>query len=234
MKQLTISGLTIDVVRKPIKNLHLGVYPPDGRVRVASPLHLSDDSIRLFVISKLPWIRKQQDQFAHQPRQTEREYIRRESHYVWGQRYLLNVIEHKAAPRIELRSKAYLDLYIRPGTPETVRRHVLTEWYRDQIKDRIPDLIVKWEPLMNVSVAEWGVKQMRTKWGTCNIDARRIWLNLELAQKPVDCLEYIVVHEMTHLLERHHNEHFRALLTQFLPNWQRIRDELNMSVLSAY
>lgn len=231
MTQLTVGELTIDVVRKAIKNLHLGVYPPDGRVRVASPLHLSDDSVRLFVTSKIPWIRKQRAQFAAQERQSEREYVRRESHYVWGQRYLLNVIEHSGPPRVELGRKTYLDLYVRPGTSEATRRRILADWYRDQLKAVIPDLIAKWEPIMGVEVAEWGVKQMKTKWGTCNISARRIWLNLELAKKPPHCLEYIVVHEMTHLLERNHTDRFRALLDGFLPHWQRTRDELNAFVL---
>lgn len=231
MSQLIVSDLTVDVVRKRIKNLHLGVYPPDGRIRVATPLSLTDDSVRLFVISKIPWIRKQQAKFASQARQGEREYIRRESHYVWGQRYLLNVIEHNAPPKVELRSKTYLDLYVRPVTNETTRRIVLTEWYRDLLKSQIPSLIEKWESIMDVKVDDWGVKQMKTKWGTCNIAQGRIWLNLELAKKPEHCLEYIVVHEMTHLLERNHNDRFRALLDQFMPNWQAIRDELNEFVL---
>lgn len=231
MIQLTVGELTIDVVRKRIKNLHLGVYPPDGRVRVATPLSLSDDSVRLFVVSKIPWIRKQQAKFAGQARQTEREYIRRESHYVWGQRYLLNVIEQSAPPRIELRSKTYLDLYVRPGTSEMSRRSVLTEWYRDQLKAQISPLIEKWEPVMQVRVGDWGVKQMKTKWGTCNIAKSRIWLNLELAKKPEHCLEYIVVHEMTHLLERNHNNRYKALLDQFIPNWRVIREELNAFIL---
>jgi predicted metal-dependent hydrolase len=234
MKQFTLGDITIDVVRKSIKNLHLGVYPPDGRVRVASPIKLSDESIRLYVATKLPWIRKQQAQFAAQERQPEREYVRRESHYVWGQRYLLNVIEQGGAHRVELRSKTYLDMYVRPGTCETARKQLLNDWYREQLKAHIPDLIAKWEPVMDVTVDDWGVKQMKTKWGTCTIEARRIWLNLELAKKPLHCLEYIVVHEMTHLLERHHNDRFRALLTQYLPTWQRTRDELNTLMLSAY
>lgn len=231
MIQLTVGELTIDVVRKRIKNLHLGVYPPDGRVRVATPLSLSDDSVRLFVVSKIPWIRKQQAKFAGQARQTGREYVRRESHYIWGQRYLLNVVEHNAPPRVELRSKTHLDLYVRPGTSEAGRRNVLTEWYRDQLKAQIPALIKKWEPIMDVTVSEWGVKRMKTKWGTCNIAESRIWLNLELAKKPLHCLEYIIVHEMTHLLERNHNERFKTLVDQFIPNWRVVREELNAFIL---
>lgn len=163
MSQLLIGDLTVDIVRKSIKNLHLGVYPPDGRVRVATPLGLSDDSVRLFVVAKLPWIRRQQAKFAGQARQTGRAYSRRESHYVWGQRYLLNVIEYPALPRVELRNKIWLDVYVRPGTGESGRETVLREWYRDQIKERIPALIEKWETIMGVTVAEWGVKQMKTK-----------------------------------------------------------------------
>lgn len=231
MTQFTVGEFTVDVVRKGIKNLHLGVYPPDGRVRVATPLSLSDDSVRLFVVSKIPWIRKQQAKFAGQARQTEREYVRWESHYVWGQRYLLNIIEHNAPPHIKLRSKTYLDLYVRPGSTEASRRSVLIEWYRDQLKAQIPALIEKWMPVMGVTVLEWGVKQMKTKWGTCNIAKSRIWLNLELAKKPEYCLEYIVVHEMTHLLERNHNDYYKALLDQFMPNWRVVREELNAFVL---
>ncbi len=230
MNQLLIGDLTVDIVRKSIKNLHLGVYPPDGRVRVATPLSVTDDSVRLFVIAKMPWIRRQQSKFADQARQTDRIYVRRESHYVWGQRYLLNTIDHMASPRIELRGTR-LDLYARPNLGEAGRRRVLTAWYREQLKDRLPDLLSKWEPIMGVTVTEWGVKQMKTKWGTCNVDAGRIWLNLELAKKPLPCLEYVVVHEMTHLLERNHTPRFRALLDEFIPNWRTVREELNTFIL---
>lgn len=231
MSQLTVADLTVDVVRKRIKNLHLAVYAPDGRVRVATPLTLSDESIRLYVLAKLTWIRRQQAKFEGQARQSEREYVQRESHYVWGQRYLLQIIEHNAPPRIERPGPQRLTMHVRPGTNEAQRRNILSKWYRGELKAQVPTLIAKWEPIMGVSVADWGVKQMKTKWGTCNIDARRIWLNLELAKKPLPCLEYIIVHEMAHLLERHHNDRFRTLLDQFIPNWRTVREELNAFVL---
>lgn len=231
MNQLTVSDLTIDVIRKNIKNLHLAVYPPDGRIRIATPLTVSEESVRLFVVSKISWIRKQQAKYASQARQSEREYVRRESHYLWGQRYLLQVIEQDAPPRIELRSKTFLDLYVRPNTSAVSRRAIITGWYRDQLKKSIPNLIEKWEPIMDVEVKKWGIRHMKTKWGTCDIDKNHILLNLELVKKPERCLEYIIVHEMTHLLERHHNAHFRFLLDTFMPDWQAVKNELNAFIL---
>lgn len=227
MHQITVSDITIDVERKDIKNMHLGVYPPGGRVRISTPLNIDDESVRLFVISKLSWIRKQQRLFKEQARQTEREYVSGESHYLWGERYLLNVIYQKGNPQVVLRNKTYIDLYVREGSGQVQRQRFMTEWYRKQLKEVIPELVEKWEDLIGVRVNDWGVKQMKTKWGTCNIEAGRIWLNLELAKKPERCLEYIIVHEMVHLLERNHNERFVALMDQFMPKWRTYRDELN-------
>lgn len=230
--QLQISGLTVDVVRKEIKNLHLGVYPPDGRVRVAAPLAVDDEAVRLAVIGKLGWIKRQQAQFAAQARQSNRQMVGGESHYFLGRRYRLRVHEHTGPGRIEVRNKSYIDLFVRPGTSVEQREQVLLRWYREQLRLLIPSLLAKWEPLMGVQVADWGIKRMKTKWGTCNIEARRIWLNLELVKKPVACLEYVIVHEMTHLLERHHNERFVALMDQHLPHWQAYRQELNAAPLA--
>ena len=227
MHQITVSDITIDVERKDIKNMHLGVYPPSGRVRVSTPINIDDEAVRLFIISKLSWIRKQQRLFKEQARQTEREFVSGESHYVWGERYLLNVIYQKGIPQVVLRNKTHIDLYIREGSEQAQRQRVMTEWYRKQLKEVIPGLIEKWEEVMGVKVNDWGVKQMKTKWGTCNIEAGRIWLNLELAKKPERCIEYIIVHEMVHLLERHHNDRFVALMDQFMPKWRTHRDELN-------
>lgn len=226
IEQLTISGLAIDVVRKDIKNLHLGVYPPHGHVRVAVPLYIDNEAVRLAIVSRLGWIKRQQAKFDKQPRISAREYITGESHFVQGRRYLLNVIYHSAAPKVILQHTT-LDLYVRDGSDAAKRQAVLQAWHRQQLKTQIPTLIAKWQPLMGVEVADWGVKQMKTRWGTCNIRDRRIWLALELAQKPSHCLEYVVVHEMTHLLERHHNDRFKAYMTKFLPNWQSIKNELN-------
>ena len=230
--QITVEGLVIDVVRKNIKNLHLGVYPPAGRIRVATPLHINDEAVRLFIISKLAWIKRHQAKYAGQERQSAREFISGESHYYQGHRYLLNVTYRNAPPAVNIRNNKIMDLFVRPGSDTAERERILTNWYRRQLKEAIPPLIAKWEPIMGVEVAEWGVKQMKTRWGTCNIRARRIWLNLELAKKPVHCLEYIVVHEMVHLLERLHNERFRAYMSRFLPLWEYYRDELNRAPLA--
>jgi predicted metal-dependent hydrolase len=229
--QIKVSGLVVDVVRKDIKNLHLGVYPPMGRVRVAAPLRVSDEAVRLAVISRLSWIKKQKTKFTTQSRQTLREYVSGESHYFQGRRYRLNVIYQSGTPRVSIRNKSTVDLYVREGSEREQREKVLLAWYRQQLKELIPALIAQWEPIIGVKVAQWYVKQMKTKWGTCNIEANRIWLNLELAKKSKQCLEYIVVHEMVHLLERHHNDHFIELMNKFMPQWRLHREDLNSSAL---
>ena len=223
---ITVSDINVQIVRKDIKNLHLGVYPPDGRVRVSAPLHVSDDNVRLAVISKLDWIKKQQAKFEAQPRQSRREMVSGESHYVWGRRYLLEVEERHGKHEVVIKNNRKLLLYVQPGTTRENRELVLNEWYRAQMKERIPDLIAKWEPVIGEEVGDWGVKKMKTKWGSCNAEARRIWLNLELAKKPPECLEYIFVHEMVHFLERHHNDNFRAYMDELLPQWKLSRDVL--------
>ena len=227
MKQMTISNIKIDVVRKDIKNIHLAVYPPTGRVRIAAPLRVNNDAIRLFAISKLGWIKRHQRKFEGQERISPREYKNRESHYFQGRRYLLNIIEADAPPKVVLKNKTYIDLYVRPKTPIAKRHEIMKEWYRQKLKEKIPPLIKKWEKKMDVLVNEFGVKKMKTKWGTCNRKAKRIWLNLELAKKPAQCLEYIVAHEMVHLLERNHNDRFISLMNEFMPKWKFYRDELN-------
>jgi predicted metal-dependent hydrolase len=231
MHQITVNGLVVDVVRKDIKNLHLAVYPPNGRVRVAAPLRVDDEAVRLAVISRLAWIKRQQARYEGQERQSAREYVSGESHYYQANRYLLNVVYHDAPPKVVVRNKTTLDLFVRAGSDTAQRERVLLAWYRKQLKHMIPPLIAKWEAIIGVEVADWGVKQMKTKWGSCNIEARRIWLNLELVKKPAHCLEYIVVHEMVHLLERHHNDRFIAYMDQFMPQWRFLRDELNKAPL---
>ena len=232
MHQITVNDLVVDVVRKDIKNMHLAVYPPDGRVRVSAPLLVDDEAVRLAVISKLAWIKRQQAMFEGQERQSAREYVYRESHYYWGDRYLLNVIYHDAPPKVIVRNKTTIDLFVRTGSDTAKREHALLAWYRQQLKEAIPPLIAKWEPIIGVDVADWRVKRMKTKWGTCTIEARRIWLNLELVKKPPRCLEYIIVHEMVHLLERHHNERFVAYMDKSMPQWRLLRDELNQAPLA--
>lgn len=229
--QITVDGLVVDIVRKDIKNLHLGVYPPGGRVRIAVPLRVNDEAVRLFTISKLSWIRRQQARFQEQERQSVREFISGESHYYQGRRYLLNVVERAGTPGANIRNNRTIDLFVRPGSDTSEHERVLTAWYRRQLKAEIAPLIEKWEKIIGVQVAAWGVKQMKTKWGTCMIKASRIWLNLELIKKPVYCLEYIIVHEMVHLLERHHNERFTIYMNRFMPLWQHYREELNRAPL---
>jgi predicted metal-dependent hydrolase len=220
------------VVRKAIKNLHLGVYPPHGRVRVAAPLAVSDQSVRLAVIGKLGWIRRKQARFESQPRQSKREMVSGESHYVWGRRYRLDVIECTGSPSVRLRNNNKLGLYVRPSTTLENRDATLHRWYRQLLRDEIPKLIAKWQPLLQTNVAAWGIKKMKTRWGTCNKTARRIWLNLELAKKSPSCLEYVLVHEMVHLLERRHNDRFREYMDRLMPLWRSYREELNRAPLS--
>ncbi len=226
MKRLKIGDIQIDVVQKNIKNIHLSVHPPTGRVRISAPLSMNLDTIRVYAISKLSWIRKHQRKFRDQDREAPREFINRESHYFKGKRYLLRVIEQDVAPKVVLKHR-HIDLYVRPGANLAKRKAIMDRWYRERLKEAIPPLIAKWEKKIKVHINEFGVKKMRTKWGSCNIAARRIWLNLELAKKPVECLEYIIVHEMVHLLERSHNDKFKSLMDKVMPKWRFYRDELN-------
>ena len=229
--QITVNGLVVDVVRKNIKNLHLAISPPFGRIRVAVPLRVNDEAVRLFTISRLAWIKRQQAKFQEQERQSAREIISGESHYYQGNRYRLNVVYREGVPGVNIHNNKTLDVFVRPGSDTGERERVLTNWYRRQLKGTITPLIAKWEAIIGVEVEEWGVKQMKTKWGTCNIEAGRIWLNLELIKKPAYCLEYIIVHEMIHLLERHHNERFLTYMNWFMPLWQHYREELNRAPL---
>lgn len=226
MALLQLGNISVDVVQKEIKNIHLSVYPPTGRVRISAPSRMDLDTIRVFAISKLGWIKRQQAKLKSQKREAPREYIARESHYYLGKRYLLKVIEHDAAPKIILKHGT-IDLHVRRNTPLEQRQAILNEWYRQRLKEVAPKYIEKWEKIMKVKVAEFGIKRMRTKWGTCTREAERIWLNLELAKKPLQCIEYIIVHEMVHLLERRHNERFIAHMDNFMPQWRLYKEELN-------
>lgn len=218
--------LIIEVERKAIKNIHLSVYPPNGKVRIAAPERMDIDTIRVFAINKLKWIKKQQEVFKNQERETKREFLDRESHYFQGKRYLLTIIEQEAKPKVIVKHSE-IELYIRPNTSTKKRKEIIDEWYREEMKKVIPKMLEKWENKIGVKTNEFGVKIMRTKWGTCNIEAKRIWLNLELAKKPLECLEYIVVHELVHLLERSHNAVFVKYMNEFMPKWRFYRDELN-------
>ena len=230
-EQIQLGGITIEVVRKAIKNVHLSVYPPAGRVRISAPEHLSLETIRVFAIAKLDWIKQQQAKRRAQARETPREFLERESHYLWGQRYLLQVIEREEVPAVTLRGNKMV-LQVRPQTDIAKRREILDSWYREQLKAALPSLISKWEPKLGVRVERFHVQRMKTRWGSCNAEARRIWLNLELIKKPVACLEYVLVHEMVHLHERHHDERFLAWMERLMPTWRLHRDELNRAPLA--
>lgn len=232
MNRIKVGGIDIDVVRKDIKNIHLAVYPPKGRVRIAAPVNTSDEAIRLFTLTKLEWIKRHQLKFHQQERVTPREYKQRESHYFLGKRYLLNVIDGSGPAKVVLKNIRTLELLIEPTAPTEKKHYALTKWYRQQLKRLIPPLVEKWESILQVKVNDVRIKQMKTKWGACNIKARRIWLNLELAKKPEQCLEYILVHEMVHLFERHHNQRFQLLMNRFLPNWEKVKKELNRLPIS--
>lgn len=224
--QIHLGEMAVDVVFKDIKNIHLSVYPPEGKVRISAPLRMNIDTIRVFAITKLAWIRQQQKKLREQNRETPREYLDRESHYVWGKRYLLKVTEYDAAPKIELNHNN-IHLQVRPATGQERKQAIIEEWYRETIKGVIHSLILKWEPIMGVKVERFFVRQMKTRWGSCSPAARSIRLNTDLAKKPPECLEYIIVHEMTHLLEPTHNNRFVSLMDHFLPKWRFYKDELN-------
>lgn len=229
---ITVAEIPIEIVRKNIKNIHLGVYPPEGNVRISVPAHITDDNVRLAVVNRLAWIKKRQEAFRKQPRQTEREYVSGESHYFQGKRYLLEVVESTGRPSVSITHNTRMLLKIAPETSQENRALVLSKWYRRQLKEVIHPILDKWLPLIGKEVTHWGVKKMKTKWGSCNIAERRIWINLELAKKPPECLEYIVVHELVHLHERHHNDNFKRLMDQFLPNWRHSRDLLKSEPLA--
>lgn len=224
--QIELGDITVDVVLKDIKNVHLSVYPPTGRVRISAPKRMNMDTIRVFAISKLAWIKQQQAKLREQERETPRDYVDRESHYVWGKRYLLTVIESDEPPSIELKHKRLL-LRVRPGADKEKRQALIEEWYRARLKESVPPLLARWQPLLGVRVERFFVQRMKTKWGSCNPRAQTIRLNTELAKKPAECLEYIVVHELVHLLEPTHNARFLAFMDHFMPNWQFHRQTLN-------
>jgi predicted metal-dependent hydrolase len=228
---LTVRGINIDVIYKDIKNLHIGVYPPVGRVRVAAPKRLDEEQIRLAVIQRLPWIKKQRRQLQDAARQSEREMVTGESHYIWGTRTRLKVIERPGHAHVEVDGDRLL-MYVPEGTDHEARVKLLQDWYRKQLRLAIPPLVAQWEPVVGRQVPRWSVRRMKTKWGSCNRETGHMWFNLELAKKHPLCLEYIIVHEMTHLLERHHGDRFTTLMDGFMSDWRARRDLLNDSPLA--
>lgn len=224
--EITLGDITVDVIRKDIKNLHLSVYPPTGRVRISAPARMKLETIRVYAVSKLGWIKKSQAKLRNQERESRREFTSRESHYFMGKRYLLKISETDAPQRVILRHRE-IEILVRKGANVEQRQKLLEDWYRRQLRDRADQHVSFWEKQMSLKVAEIGIRKMRTKWGSCNQYAKRIWLNLELAKKPKECLEYIVVHEMVHLIERNHGTRFIGLMDKFLPQWRQHKDELN-------
>lgn len=229
---INVRGISVEIVRKDIKNFYIGVHPPNGHVRVSAPLHFDEDAIRMAIITRLAWIRRKQAEFAKQERQLQREFVTGESHYFEGRRYRLDVIEQDCPPKVWLPNNTKIALSVRPGSDRAKRQAVMQRWYRQHLRVQLPPLLGKWEPKLGVSVNEVRIKRMKTLWGSCNIGAKRIWLNLELAKKPKSCLVYVLVHEMVHLLERHHNDRFRELMDKFLPQWRTYRDTLNRAPLA--
>lgn len=229
---MEINGIVVDVVRKNIKNLHLSICPPDGTVRVAVPNHLNDEAVRLAVISKIGWIKKNKIGFSEQSRQSARQIVTGESHYYFGRRYRLDVVFRPGMAEVRVRNKSVIELYVPEGTAFEKREKIMSEWLRAELKNVVPGLILKWESVTGLKVSDWRVKRMKTMWGSCNIGKKRIWLNLELAKKPIDCLEYIILHEMVHFLQRTHNTGFVAQMNHFMPHWRITRDNLNRAPLA--
>lgn len=228
--KIVIEDIVVDIIRKDIRNLHLRVRAPKGKVDVTVPYRMTEFTIRSFVMSKLAWIKNHRLRFKGQPDPIQLEYISGENHQFQGKSYLLNVIYFDSTPRVEIRNNTYMDLYVRPGSNQLQREKVINSWYRSQLKEQVPYLLEKWEYIIRVELNDWGIKKMKTRWGTCNQKDRRIWINLELAKKSVRCLEFIIAHELTHLLERRHNKHFMALMDKFMPEWRYYKEELNRTV----
>lgn len=224
--KINLGEIEAEVTFKAIKNVHLSVQPPLGRVRISAPIRMKLDTVRVFAISKLGWIKQQQRKLAAQERESSREYVNRESHYVWGKRVLLTVVERDLPPSVMVQMSK-MTLVVRPGTDRSQRHEILERWYREQVRMEVPRLIEKWEKSLGVKVEHFYIQRMKTRWGSCNPTTGSIRLNTDLAKKPLQCLEYIVLHEMMHLLEPTHNARFIALLDRHMPQWQERRELLN-------
>ncbi len=229
--QIQVAEIVADVEWKKIKNIHLTLYPPNADVHISAPQEMTEEAVRLFLLTKLPWIRRHMPQMQQHERQSAREYVSGENHYYKGQRYLLKVIYHNAPPKVEIQGNEYILLYVRTGASVEKRAEVLREWYRAELKQLLTTLIAKWEQTIGVEVKAWEVKQMKTLWGSCNHRTRHILFNLELIKKPTHCIEYVVVHELLHIINRLHDERFTQLLNRYYPNWQYVKNELNEFVV---
>lgn len=229
-KTMRISDIDVLVYKKDIKNFHLNVLPPDGKVRVSVPKTVSDDSVRLFVIKKYHWIKKQIKLFQQQERQSKREYVSGESHYFKGRRYILK-INYANRPKIEIKNKKYIYFYVPEHYTVQQRQNYYEKWLRKELKKELEIFLQKWEKIIKVKVNQVRIKKMKTKWGSCNPDAKRIWINLELIKKPNEYLEYVVVHELVHLLEREHSRRFKQIMDKYLPKWEIYKKRLNEFIL---
>jgi predicted metal-dependent hydrolase len=223
--QINIAGIVIDVERKRIKSLRLIVYPPEGKVKITAPLLMHEETIHAFITAKLAWIQKHKQKYLNRAPQTEIHFARGEKHYLFGAPYMLNVIERNKPPRVEF-TGTEITLYIKPGSTRLQRTKTIEAWYRTVLKEKAVPLIAKWENIIGVSVNDFGIKKMKTRWGSCNIRAKRVWLNLELARRSVNCLDFIILHELVHLLERNHNAKFKAHMDRFMPEWRIYNKEL--------
>jgi predicted metal-dependent hydrolase len=229
---IQIGEIEIAMARKDIKHVHLSVHPPSGRVTLVAPKGTRPEVARAYAVSKLSWIRDQQAKLRGQARETPRKFIERESHYLWGRRYLLSVREKEAKPSVRLDHRSIV-LTVRPGTSRPKREAVMHDWHKSLLHDALRELIRKWEPRLGVEVAGYFLQHMKTKWGSCNHRARNIRLNTELVKKPKDLLEYVVVHEMLHLIAPTHSEQFLALMSRHYPTWREARAELNELPLAS-
>jgi predicted metal-dependent hydrolase len=229
---IQLGKLKILVTRKDVKHVHLSVYPPDGRVTLVAPVATRLDVARAYAISKLSWINEQRRKLSDQARESPRQFRERESHYVWGRRHLMSVVQRDIKPFVALDHKR-ITLTVRPGSDEAKRRQVIHEWHKSLLHEVVPPLITKWERKLKVHVTRYFLQRMKTKWGSCNHRAGHIRLNTELVKKPKDLLEYVIVHEMAHLLEPTHNDRFVAILDKHYPTWREARTELNELPLTA-
>ena len=228
--QIVVSNISVEVIRKNIKNMHLAVLPPDGRVRVSAPTQLTDEAITMFVRTKLGWIKKQQEKFQQQPRQSERQYVSGETLYVWGKQYFLQVEYSYKGNALTLSGDKAI-LTVRKESSPKQRGSFVNEWYRSLLKQEVAKYLPKWEKTTGLYCSSWQSKYMTTKWGTCNPTSKKIWLNVQLAKKPIECLEYVILHELAHLKVHNHGPEFTAILDQYMPYWRDHRRRLNDSTL---
>lgn len=228
--EIIVSNISVEVIRKNIKNMHLSVLPPDGRVRVSAPTQLTDEAITMFVRTKLGWIKKQQEKFQQQPRQSERQYVSGETLYVWGKQYFLQVEYSYKGNALTLSGDTAI-LTVRKESSPKQRESFVNEWYRNLLKQEVAKYLPKWEKTTGLYCSSWQSKYMTTKWGTCNPTSKKIWLNLQLAKKPIECLEYVILHELAHLKVHNHGPEFTAILDQYMPYWREHKRRLNDSTL---